>query len=194
MRRAALTLVATAALLSAAGCADETADGTDRDRAASGNAATTSTAAGQSPEDVAQRFLQAFADKDPDGLCDVVLQAGEPVDAAGREACVSQFELDFQPPAEHSHDSGHDHSDESADEHDEHAGEHGDETPAEDGPGTQAHFDTQLKALARAAEEGPSDVGDEVDGSIEVTYPLDDAPLVVTLQKYEGSWYVAGTR
>lgn len=171
---------ATVVLLGTAACSNDTEPD---DRASSPAQESAPATAGQSPQEVAQRFLLAFATKDAAGLCDLVLENGAPFPADERDACIERFELDFAPA--HAHEEAHEHGEEDGEQE-------GTEDAHSDEDGGQ--FDEQLAALEQSAEDGPTSVSDEVDGQVEVTYPMDDAPLVVTVQKFEGSWFVAGTR
>lgn len=122
---------------------------------------------GGSPEAAAEKILQAVVDEDARAMCEGTLLDGEPRTDDEVDECVEEAEE----------------SEEEAERFREEADE---EMLTQLDEQTEEMKDTFRTAL----DNGPSEVGDEEDGEVVVTYEVDGEEAPITTKEFDGEWYV----
>ena len=120
-----------------------------------------------SPEAAAEKILQAVVDEDARAMCEGTLLDGEPRTDEEVDECVE----DAEKVDEESKKLLEDADDETIKEYEEQ---------------TEEMKDTFRTAL----DNGPSEVGDEEDGEVVVTYEVDGEEAPITTKEFDGEWYV----
>ena len=122
---------------------------------------------GGSPEAAAEKAVRAVVDEDLRAMCEVTLLDGEPRTDEELDECVAEAEKVKEDSEKLLEDSD-------------------EETRKE----IEKQTEELMSAFRKALDDGPSEVGEEKDGKVIVTYELDGEESPITTKKVDGDWYV----
>lgn len=120
-----------------------------------------------SPEEVAEKAMRASLDDDHRTACELTLEDGEPRSDEQVDECVTESEESMAEAEKLLEDA--------------------DEEVRKEVDAQNEEMETSME---KALDDGPTEVSDEKDDKVTVTYELDGNEMPVPTRKVDGNWYI----